>query len=83
MIMIEVKKAKYLKEYKIWLEFNDGTNGVVDLHPNLWGDMFEPLKEIDLFKNFKISDDFNTINWENGADLAPEYLYNKVNANIF
>ena len=76
--MIEVTSARYLDEYKIWIEFNDGTAGVADLHNDLWGQIFEPLKDRELFKNFKISEIMNTIEWENGADLAPEFLYKKV-----
>jgi hypothetical protein len=76
--MIEVTSARYLDEYKIWIEFNDGTAGVADLHNVLWGQIFEPLKDRESFKNFKISKIMNTIEWENGADLAPEFLYEKV-----
>lgn len=76
--MIEVTKALYQDEYKIWFEFSDGTSGIADLYKDLWGEMFEPLKNIDLFKEFKVSDIFNTIVWENGADLAPEFLYSKI-----
>jgi len=76
--MLEVTHAQYRDEYKIWLEFNDGVSGVVDLSDALWGPMFEPLKDVDLFRRFTVSDVFHTLAWENGADLAPEYLYEKL-----
>jgi len=76
--MLEVVKARYAQGYKVWIEFNDGTSGTVDLSDVLWGPMFEPLKDIKLFKQFFISDILHTIAWENGADLAPEYLYEKL-----
>jgi len=72
-MFLEVKKAKYLKDYKILLEFNDGVSMTVDLEKELNGKIFEPLKDKDYFKTFSIK--FNTIEWSNGADLAPEYLY--------
>ncbi len=73
--MIYVKEAKYKGDYKIWCRFNNGENGIVDLEGELWGPVFEPLKDKERFKNFKISDVLHTIAWENGADLAPEFLY--------
>ena len=76
--MLEVTQALYQEEYKIWVEFNDGVSGVVDLSDTLWGPMFEPLKDIKQFKRFAVSDVFHTLVWENDADLAPEYLYEKM-----
>lgn len=37
----------------------------------------EPLKDPDVFKRFRVDTELNTISWETGADLAPEYLYEK------
>jgi hypothetical protein len=76
--MLEVTRAQYQDGYKIWVEFNDGAAGVVDLSNALWGPMFEPLKDMDRFKRFVVSDVLHTLVWENNADLAPEYLYEKM-----
>jgi hypothetical protein len=48
---------------------------VVDLKDELYGEVFEPLKRIELFKRVKVNHDTNTIEWPNGADCAPEFLY--------
>jgi len=72
-MFLEVSKAKYLDNYKIALMFNNGENKVVDLKNELNGEVFAPLHDLDYFKNFQIK--YNTIEWENGADYAPEYLY--------
>ncbi len=72
-MFLEVIKAKYLNGYKISLLFNNGVSKKVDLEKELIGKIFEPLKDKDYFKTFTIK--FNTIEWENGADFAPEYLY--------
>ena len=52
--------------------------GIVDLQDELYGPIFEPLKEITFFKKFELNSDLNTILWYNGADFAPEYLYERV-----
>jgi hypothetical protein len=69
---LEVINAKHLKDYQILVEFNDGTSVVADLERSLEGTVFEPLKDPVFFKQFSIK--FNTIEWPNGADFAPEYL---------
>jgi len=73
--MLQVTKARYEQGYKIWVEFNDGTSGIVDLSDVLWGPMFEPLKDVERFKRFVISEVLHTLVWDNDADVAPEYLY--------
>lgn len=77
-MFLHVKEAKYLHDYVIWLRFSDGTVGEVDLSQELYGEMFEPLKEMIRFRNFKVDPEMETISWENGADLAPEFLYEKM-----
>ncbi len=72
-MFIEVVKAEYLDGYRLSLLFNNGERRVVDLSNSLKGIVFAPLKDINYFKNFTIK--FNTVEWENGADFAPEYLY--------
>lgn len=72
-MFLEVVKAEYLDNYKIKMWFNDNAVKIVDLSNHLNGEVFTPLKDISLFKRFSIK--FNTIEWENGADFAPEYLY--------
>ena len=75
---MKVISAKYLKDYTIYVTFSDGKEGVVNLSDTLWGPMFEPLKDPESFKDFSISPIFDTICWKNGADIAPEYLYNNI-----
>ncbi len=73
MNLIWVTDAKYVDGYKIDITFNDGVNKVVDLSNRLNGILFEPLKDINYFKNFRING--WTIEWSEELDLAPEYLY--------
>lgn len=71
-MFLEVIKAEYIDGYRIRLWFNNRIMKVVDLRSSLNGKVFEPLKQLDNFRNFSIK--YNTIEWANGADLVPEYL---------
>lgn len=73
-----VQDADYVQGYTIHLRFSDGTEGDVDLGGELYGELFEPLKEQALFREFSIHPEFHTLCWPNGADVAPEFLYEKV-----
>lgn len=74
-MLVYVTEAKYLHDYKVELKFNDGKKGVVNLENELYGAVFEPLKDKKVFSSVKLDKDLDTIAWENGADLAPEFLY--------
>lgn len=68
-------RAEYLRDYKIHVTFDDGLQGIIDLEGELWGEVFEPLKNIDIFRRFRVDSDLDTIVWPTGADLAPEFLH--------
>lgn len=74
--MVWITSAKYLGEYRIHLQFNDSAQGVADLKDAIFSDprsIFQALRDTDYFRRFKV--DMDTIVWENGLDLAPEFLY--------
>jgi hypothetical protein len=73
--MLEVTGAEHVEGYKIRVRFNNGEAGLVALKDCLWGPMFEPLRDLDAFKRFRVSEVLHTVCWENDADLAPEFLY--------
>jgi hypothetical protein len=75
--MQDVVEARYVRGYSIWLRFEDGTEGVVDLTEELYGPVFEPLKDKSYFSSFRVNPDTGTIEWPNHADFAPEFLYEK------
>ena len=76
--MSEVTKAEYVEGYRIRVSFSTGETGVVDLKDALWGPVFEPLKDPAKFRQFQVSDVLHTVVWDNGADLAPEDLYERM-----
>ncbi|HHT9124764.1 MAG TPA: DUF2442 domain-containing protein [Candidatus Brocadiia bacterium] len=69
-----VLEAEYVKDYKVKLKFNDEIQKIVDLESYVEkGGIFSELKDKEYFKKFFI--DLNTLCWPNGADIAPERLY--------
>ncbi len=74
-MFLHITDVTYLEGYKLRLTFNDGAVKDIDLEDELYGQVFEPLKDGEFFKKVAINPDTNTIEWPNGADLAPEFLY--------
>ena len=73
-----VVQAHYVRDYIIHLSFADGTEGDVDLRDELYGEIFEPLRDLEVFRQFAVHPEFHTLTWPNGADIAPEFLYEKM-----
>lgn len=61
-------------DYRLYVEFNDGAKGEIDLSHELWGEMFVPLKDQELFATARQDLVMETVVWGNGADMAPEFL---------
>jgi hypothetical protein len=78
----KIIEVRALDGYKLWLRFHDGVVGTVDLSAELWGPMFEPLKDVALFAQAAIHPELDTVTWPNGADLAPEFLYRAVHQQV-
>lgn len=72
--MTRLVEARYVRDYVIWLRWNDGSQGEVDLKEELDGPIFQPLRDVGYFKSFVLSPEMHTLVWPNGADLAPEFL---------
>ena len=73
-----VREAKYVKDFVIKVRFADDVEAEIDLEGDLDGEIFEPLKDASYFKTFIVHPELHTLTWPNGADFAPEYLYQKV-----
>ena len=77
-MFVHVSEARYVEAYRIWLRFEDGLEGIVDLRDELTGPVFEPLRDEEVFRAFSVDKTAKTIVWPNGADLAPEFLRSRV-----
>lgn len=73
-----VVEARYRGGHVVWLRFRDGRAGEIDLEPILNGPVFEPLRDPAVFRQFSVHPEFHTLVWPNGADVAPEYLHDRV-----
>ena len=73
----KLESAQYVSRYPIRVRFADGIEGDVNLEGELWGEVFEPLKDVEVFRRFRLDAELNTVTWPSGADLAPEFLYEK------
>ncbi len=71
---VHVTEARWVRGRRVWLRFDDGLEGEVDLASHLDGEVFEPLRAPAYFRKLKIGEG-RTLCWPNGADLAPEFLH--------
>jgi len=67
--------ASYVGGYKLKVRFENEEVRVVDLSNHLDGPIFEPLKDLSHFRQFKVNYDIDTVVWPNHADFSPEFLY--------
>jgi hypothetical protein len=68
-----VKEVKPLAGYKLLLTFENNEERIFDMNPFLDKGIFKELQNSKVFDTVHVS--FDTIEWENGADLCPEVLY--------
>ena len=70
-----IADIEYEASYRLLIRFEDGVRRRVDLAGYLDGEVFEPLRDIDLFRTARLNDDIDTVVWANGADMSPDFLY--------
>jgi hypothetical protein len=73
--ILHVNSVRYLRDHLLEVEFDTGITKVVDIEPLLTGRVFEPVKDVEFFSKVTVDPVSRTIVWPNGADLAPEALY--------
>jgi hypothetical protein len=74
-MIIHLTSARYLRDGRFELGFNDGRQGIADLSGTLDGPVFEPLRDPEFLSRGALDPETRTLSWPNGADVAPEFLY--------
>lgn len=68
-----VVQAEHRGGFRVHVSFNDASENTIDFEPWLEGPIFKPLRDPAYFRRFFV--DGGTLIWPNGADIAPETLY--------
>jgi len=77
--MPNIVSVQPLQNYGLAIRFDDGLEGVIEMHDRLFGPAFEPLKDPAVFQQVFV-DEFGAVAWPNGADLAPDALYERLSS---
>lgn len=78
--MVRVTAVKALEPYRIWMRFNDGVEGTVDLSPLIGKGVFQALADPEEFATALVDPATRTVAWPNGIDLCPGALYEDIKA---
>jgi len=75
-MMKDIVEARPLDGYELYLRFEDGTDGVVDIAKLIsFHGVFEPLESRAYFEQVQVNTELGTVFWPNGADLDPDVLH--------
>ena len=71
-----IRTVEPLEDFVLRLGFDDGTVREIDVAAELWGPMFQPLRDDpELFRQVRVDEELGTIVWPNGADMDPDVLH--------
>ncbi len=74
--LYDVTNFEIMVDYTLRLEFDDGTEQVIDFEPILLGPIFGPLRELEIFNQVRLDAELGTLVWPTGADIDPTVLHN-------
>jgi hypothetical protein len=77
-----VVRAEYIDGFVVTVAFSDGAEGEIDLRDDLEGEVFGPLRDPQYFRQFRLDKELHTLVWPNGADFAPEFLYERIKVKV-
>ena len=80
---MRLTEAACLREYKVFVRFDNGEEGVIDLEDkSKRGGVFAPLSDVKFFRTGEFDPAAGTICWPNGVDFAPDFLYQRLKGNL-
>lgn len=74
--MLKISDAEYLGDYRVRFVFDNGREGVADMHPMIFDDprpVFAPLRDKDVFQQLFV--EHGALCWPGDLDVAPQYIY--------
>jgi hypothetical protein len=80
--LVDITDVDIIETYRLRLTFADGTVGDVDFRTREWRGVFEPLADPAYFALVAVDPESGTIAWPNGADMAPEPLYEEARRHL-
>lgn len=76
--IVHVARVEVVGDHRLHLGFEDGVEGDIDFSEREWRGVFQPLQDPSYFERVRLDRELGTIVWPNGADIAPETLYERV-----
>ena len=73
--IFRVVSVEIIAPFTLSLAFDDGTSQTIDFEPVLAGEMYGPLRDLELFSQVTIDPEVHTLVWPNGADFDPATLH--------
>ena len=70
-----VESFEIVSPYTLTVRFDDSTQQIINFEPVLTGELFGPLRDLELFNQVKIDPEVHTLVWPNGSDFEPATLH--------
>lgn len=74
-MFLHVSRVTPVDSFRLIVDFSNGVTKEVDLSGELYGEIFEPLRDPARFREASLNEETGTVEWPNGADFAPEFLF--------
>ncbi len=71
----QIKSFKAINDFVLSIKFDDNSEQVIDFYPILSGELYGPLRDLNIFKQVRIDPEVYTLVWPNGADFDPDTLH--------
>ena len=71
----QIKSFKAIDDFVLSIKFDDNSEQVIDFYPILSGELYGPLRDLNIFKQVRIDPEVYTLVWPNGADFDPDTLH--------